>query len=107
MYVKFNGICLREVKITLNHGKTVNIYIIYELKSNLNNFDPTLKNCLFGAVKVTKNSDIDKYTYPEYGIGFDSKGTFTHPSGGIGQKLIIFGADMSSSAYANNKTKIF
>ena len=39
------------------------------------------------------------------GIGFDSKGTLSHPSGGIGQNVIIFGADISSSAYANNKTK--
>ena len=40
-----------------------------------------------------------------YGIGFDAKGNFTHPSGGIDQNIIIFGADMSSSVHANNKTK--
>ena len=40
-----------------------------------------------------------------YGIGFDAKGTFKHPSGRIGQNIIIFGADMSSSVHANNKTK--
>ena len=27
--------------------------------SSLNNSDPTLQNCLFGAIKLTKNSDID------------------------------------------------
>ena len=35
--------------------------------------DPTLKNCLFGAVTLTKNADIDKYGYSGYGIGFDRR----------------------------------
>ena len=40
--------------------KVVNIYIIYELgASSSHNNDPTLKNCLFGAVTLTKNADID------------------------------------------------
>ena len=38
----------------------MNIYIVYELSSNLNNFDFALENCLFGEVKLTKNGDIDK-----------------------------------------------
>ena len=47
MYVKFSGNCLKQDKITFNHGKTVNIYIVYGLKSNLNNIEPTLKHsCL-------------------------------------------------------------
>ena len=53
----------------------MNIYIVYDIKSNSNNFDPTLQNCLSGVIKLTKNNDIDKYEYPGYGIGFDSKGT--------------------------------
>ena len=44
MYVKFSGSCLKQDKITFSHGKTVIIYIVYDLKSNLNNFDPTLKS---------------------------------------------------------------
>ena len=105
IYAKFNGSCLKQDKITFNHGKTVNIYIVYDLKANLNNFDPTLENCLFGAVKLTNNSDIDKYKYSGYGIRFDAKGTVSFPSGRIGQNIIIFGADMSSSVHANNRTK--
>ena len=31
----------------------------------------TLQNCLFGAVSLTKNADIDRYKYSGYGIGFD------------------------------------
>ena len=40
---------------------------------------PTLENCLFGAVKLTKNADIDKYGYSGYGIGFDRHGRFPFP----------------------------
>ena len=105
MYVKFNGGFLKQEKITFNHGKTVNIYTVYNLKSNFNSFYFTLEHFLFGAVKLTKNNDIDKYKYSGYGIGFDSKGTLTDASGAIGQNVVIFGADMSSSAHATNKTK--
>ena len=58
---------------------------------------------MFRAVKLTKNSNIDKYKYTEYGIGFDSKGTFLFPDTSSGQNVIIFEADMSSSVHANNK----
>ena len=71
--------------------------------SNVN--DPTLKNCLFGAVTLTKNADIDKYGYSGYGIGFDRTGSFSFPSGGFGQNVLIFGVDMSFSAHIDNKKK--
>ena len=102
-YPKFNGSCLKQDGVTFNHGNIVNIYNVYDLEPNLNNFDPTLKNCLFRAVKLTKNNGIDKYKYSGYGIGFDSKGTFLFSDGSFGQNVIIFGADMSRSIYANNK----
>ena len=35
--------------------------------------DFTLGNCLFGAAKLTKNVDPDKYRYGVYGIGFDAR----------------------------------
>ena len=55
----------------------VNIYIVYEISDNFNDSNyPTLENCLFGSVKLTKNSYIDKYGYFGYGIGFDRKGFF-------------------------------
>ena len=69
------------------------------------NNDPTLKNCLFGAVTLTKNADIDKYRYYGYGIGFDRRGSFTFPGGGFGQNVIIFGADMNSSIHIDNKKR--
>ena len=30
-----------------------------------------MKNCLFEAVTLTKNADIEKYGYSGYDIGFD------------------------------------
>ena len=105
MYVKFNGTCLKQDKVTFSHKKTVNMYIFYDLKSSLNNFAFTLQNCLLGAVRLTKNSDIDKYEYAGYGIGFDSRGIFSHPSGGTGVNVIVFGVDMSSSIRSTNRPK--
>ena len=94
-----------RIKVTYNHGLIVNIYIVYKLDSIINNSSVTLENCLFGAVKLTKNADINKYKYSGYGIGFDSKGNFSHPRGGDCKNVVIFGADMSSSAHSNNKTR--
>ena len=97
--VKFSGSCLKQDKVTYTHGKIVNIYIVYEINKKDNTIisDPTLQNCLFGAVTLTKHVNIDKYGYSGYGIGFDRKGSFSFPSGGYGQNVIIFGADMSSA----------
>ena len=60
---------------------------------------------MFGAVKLTKNADVDKYWYTDYGIGFDRKGSFSFPGGGFGQNVIAFGVDMSSSVHLDNKKK--
>ena len=67
--------------------------------------DPTLKNCLFGAVTLTKNSDIEKYGYSGYRIGFDRRGSFSFPGGGYVQNVLIFGADMSSPPHIDNKKR--
>ena len=105
--VKFTGSCLKQPNISYTHGKVLNIDIVYELgASSSRNNDPTLKNCLFGAVTLTKNADIDKYGYSGYGIGFDRKSAFSFPGGvGFGQNVIIFWVDMSYSAHIDNKKK--
>ena len=56
--VTFTGSCLKQSnKISYTQGKIVNVYIVYELSaSTSNDNDPTLKNCLFGAVTLTKNT---------------------------------------------------
>ena len=69
------------------------------------NTTPTLVNCLFRVVSVTKNADIDKYKYSGYGIGFDRGGNYLLPSGRFDRTVIIFGVDMSSSVHVDNKGK--
>ena len=55
--------------------KIVNVYFVYDSdawpKSPLRNF--AIKNCLFVATSVVKNSDKEKYVYSDFGIGFDRK----------------------------------
>ena len=60
---------------------------------------------MFGAAKITKNPDPDKYKYSGYGIGFDSRSEFSFTDGTMGQNVIIFGVDMRSCVYINNKGK--
>ena len=75
--VKFNGDCLKRDKVSFDHGKVVNIYIVFKTNKNFSSSSyPTLENCLFGAVRLTKNIDIDRYKYSGYGIGLDRKGFF-------------------------------
>ena len=67
--IKFTGSCLKQLDHIFTHKKVVNIYIVYELAaSSSHDRDPTIKNCLFGAVTLTKNADIEKYKYSGYGI---------------------------------------
>ena len=85
--------------------KIVNIYIFYELiLHNLDSNYPTLENYSFGAVKLTKSTDIDNYKYFGYGIGFDGKGFFSIGDD-VGRNVIIFEVDMSSSPHIHNKRK--
>ena len=60
---------------------------------------------MFGAVRLTKHVDIHQYKHSRDGIGFDRKGEFSFGSNGFGRNVIIFGAYMSSSVHANNRTK--
>ena len=59
-------------------------------------------NCLFATVTLTNNTNIDKYGYSGYGIGFDRKSIFSFPGDGFGRNVLISGADMSSSAHVDN-----
>ena len=81
------------------------MYNVYEIDRyvNLSSYS-TLENCLFGAVKLTKHVDIDLYKCSGYCIGFDRKGYFSIGDE-VGRNVIIFGVDMSSSSYIDNKKK--
>ena len=86
--------------------KIVKIYIVYEIENSVNASSyPTLESCLFGAVKLTKHIDVDLYKYSRYGIGFDRKGFFSHPSGENAKSVISFGVDMSSLKKIDNRKK--
>ena len=102
--VRFSGSCLKQDKIAYTHGKILSIYIVYEInkKDSTTSSDPTLENCLFGAVTLTKNVNIDKYRYSGYGIRFDGRASYSFPGGGLGQNVLIFGVDMSFSTHIDN-----
>ena len=80
----------------------MNIYNVYEIKlwPFKQNVDFTLGNSLFGAVKLTKNADFDKYKYSGYIIIFllsdDSR---------FSKNVIKFGADTSPSRRVCNRKK--
>ena len=106
--IKFNGSCLKQSnKISYTHKNIINIYTVYEINKKDNTIfsDPTLKNCLFGTVTLTKNADIDKHGYSGYGTGFNRKGEFSFLGGEYGQNVTIFGVDMSSSFHIDNKKR--
>ena len=87
--VKFDGDCLKQDQAAILYGGIVNVYIVHEISKNINISDyPALENCLFGAVKLTKNNDIDKYRYSDYRIGFDRHERFQFLGTGLGRNVI-------------------
>ena len=76
MRVKVSGSCLKQNKSTCTHRRIVNEI---NKKDWTTSSDLTLENCLFGAVTLTKNVNIDKYGYSDYRIGFDRRSSFSLP----------------------------
>ena len=101
------------VNIPINYG-IINIYCVYELDSIASSRDTsfTIQNALFGAMQIAKNAtDNSKNNYKGYGICFDQRSQFSHTiteDGRAhtknGRNVLIFGADMSFSAHATNRT---
>ena len=83
-------------------AKIVNVYIVYDLaawpKIPLKTF--TLKNCLFRATNIVKNSDKNKWVYSGYGIAFDWEDWWNFGNG-TAINVIIF-VNNSSSSYDDN-----
>ena len=104
--LEFIGSCLKQDSVTVNHKKVVNIFIVYDISKSLNiSSYSNLENCLFGAVALTQNADIDRHKYSVYGVGFDRHISFSFPGTGFGRNVIIFGVDMSSSMKIDNRKK--
>ena len=99
---------MKQDSVTFNHGKIVNIYIVYEISKSINiSYSPKLENFLFGEVSLTKSSDIDKNKYCEYGIEIHRHGSFSSPGIGLGRNIIIFGVNMNHQQRLITGKKIF
>ena len=103
----FKESCLKEKNATYTPPNVIKLFIVYELDTWLRDLSSnfTLKACLFGGVRLAKNVDLEKYVYSGYGTGFDSRSKLSLPDGSVGKNFIIFGVDMSSSLYVDNKKK--
>ena len=88
---------LKQDKVTVTPRYVVNLFIVYELDTLPNYLNPdfTLKECFFGAVKLTKNADQDKYRYSAYGIFFDFCSLLSLLNYDWDKNAIIFGVDIS------------
>ena len=62
MRVTFKGSCLKLDKVTFTTRNVANLFIVYELDSWSQDLN---------TVKLTKNNDLDTYSYSGYGIGFE------------------------------------
>ena len=111
LYVSFNGNYFKQDPITIPYN-IINIYVVCKLDpiSSTRNTDYTIQNALFGAMKITKNTDSSKNNYTGYGLCFDEGGEFGHTVKQdnfnrvkIAKNVMIFGVDMSPSIQATNK----
>ena len=77
-----------KIKLPLIKKKVVTIDIVYGINDDFPvSSYPPIENSLFGTVNLTKNTDIDRYKYSGYGIGFDRHWNFSFP--GIEQQKVI------------------
>ena len=76
-------------------SKVVNFYIAHDLDTWPRNptYNFKFQNCLFRAFNVANNTD-KKYVYSEYGIAFDSAGSWSFGNN-TAKSFLIFGADNS------------
>ena len=98
---------LKQKNETYTSPNITNFLIAYELDTWSRDLhcDFTLKSCLLGGIKLSKNADADKYVYSGYGIEFDSRSLFSLTNFALGKNVIIFGVDSSTSVPIDNKKK--
>ena len=63
--VEFKKSCLKWDNVAFTQRNVVSLFIVYELDACSRDLNTvfTPKDCLFGAVKLTRNADTDKYFY--------------------------------------------
>ena len=91
---------------SFTHRYVVKLFTVFELETWSRDLSTkfALVNCLFGAVKSTKNADPDKQGYSGCGIGFDPQ-TNLSVNGEWGKNVIIFGVDNNFSVHIGNRKK--
>ena len=77
--LEVNVSCLKAGRVSYILNTIINFYIAFEINpwQCYVQISLTLRNFLFGAVKLTENSDLDKYFYFGYGISFHVPGTIS------------------------------
>ena len=72
---------MNQYKATISPKNVVNLFICrLDVSQRDLNTKLTLGDCLFGAVKLTKNADLNKYGYSGYGIDLDARLQILLPS---------------------------
>lgn len=107
-HVKIDKRCLKQDKVTFTHKTVLNFYIVYKIAQcpYYVGHDFALGNCLFGAAKLTKNVDPNKYSYSGYGNGFDVHRNVSLSNGDkFGKNTIILGVDNSCSSHGVNRKR--
>ena len=81
----------------------LNLYVVYVLntwpRNPTNNF--ILKNFLFGTVKLTRNTDKNKFSYNGQGTAFDGKGFWSFDND-TAWNVVTFNVDNTSSPHIDN-----
>lgn len=86
----------------------VNLFIVYVLDSWSREIGIklTLGNCLFGAVKLTKYADFEKFENSGYSIEFDARLQLLTSSSEFGKNLSFLMINVSVSAKTNKTPRV-
>ena len=75
--VEFKGSCLEQDKISFDHEKVVNIFIVYEINKNFEaDIYPTLENRWFGSVKLKNTLMLISINIPDMALDLLEKDIF-------------------------------
>ena len=99
-----NSVLVQKSFSSLYSNFILNLYIVCELNNwpgNLTNTF-TLKNCLFGTVKLVRNTMKSKFTNNGWGLAFDGEGSWNFGND-FARNVGIFGVDNSSSSHTDNQ----
>ena len=103
-----NSVVVQNSSSSLYGNFMLTLFIVYELnkwpRNPTNNI--TLKNCLFGIVKLTRNKEKTKFSHNGPEIAFDRKGWLSFGNE-FARDVVIFGVDNSSSSHTDHRKNNF